>query len=158
MRLWIRSSSRDLYGSSHTPDRREKTPCLLTFKDGSVVLGQEVLVGEEIEMIHQGAGHEEGHGALKGEEKILELPKSSGETCPGNLTTTQPHLLQQAHHAGVGVQVQGQGPGKSFLVLQAAGIELGPEFHLQLPKLLRGALVFCHTALELAGAKQRNQE
>lgn len=128
---------------------------LLTFKDGSIVLSQEVLVGEEIEMIHQGTGHKEGHGALKSQEKALELPKSSGETFPGNPTTTQPHLLQQAHHAGVGVQVQGQGPGKSFLVLQATGVELGPELHLQLPKLLRGTLVFCHTALELTGGKTR---
>lgn len=54
--------------------------------------------------------------------------------------------------------MQGQGPGKSFLVLQAAGIELGPEFHLQLPKLLWGALILCHTALELVGEKQESQE
>lgn len=73
--------------------RRGETPCILTFKDGSIILSQEVLVGEEIEMINQGAGHKEGQGALKGEEKVLELPKSSGETCSGNLTTTQTHLL-----------------------------------------------------------------
>lgn len=93
MQLRIWSSSRDLYGSSHISDRREETPWMLTFKDGSIILGQEVLVGEEIEMINQGAGHEEGYGTLKGEEKVLELPKSSGETCSGNLSTTQPHLL-----------------------------------------------------------------
>lgn len=93
MQLWVSSSSRDLYGSSHISDRREETPRILTFKDGSIILSQEVLVGEEIEMINQGAGHKEGHGALKGEEKVLELPKSSKETCSENLTTTQPHLL-----------------------------------------------------------------
>lgn len=38
--------------------------------------------------------------------------------------------------------------------MKAAGVELGPELYLQLPELLRGALVFCHTALELAGPKE----
>lgn len=43
-----------------------KEPCLsLTVKDGSVVLSQEVLVREEIEMVHQGAGHQERQGALE---------------------------------------------------------------------------------------------
>lgn len=37
----------------------------LTIKDGSVVLSQEVLIREEIEMVHQGAGHKERQGALE---------------------------------------------------------------------------------------------
>lgn len=97
----------------------------------------------------------------------MELPKTQPDP-PMHITASrwpqqpnshqhQPHLLEQAHHARVGIQVQGQGPRQSFLVLKATGIELGPEFHLQLPELLQGALVLCHTALELRGHTVRLQ-
>lgn len=152
------------------PTRKKLRISSLTIKDGSVVLRQKVLVREEIEMVHQGAGHEERQHALergkkKGKKAFFELPKSTPQAeqlLPGSQRFNLPqrhrrsasHLLQQTHHVGVGVQVQGQGPRESFLVLKAAGVELGPKLHLQLPKLLRRALVFGHAALELAGPKR----
>lgn len=47
------------------------------------------------------------------------------------------------------VHMQGKRAGQRLLVLQTAGVELGPELHLQHAIVLLGELKFCHTALEL---------
>lgn len=44
---------------------------------------------------------------------------------------------------------QSQRHGQGLLVLQAAGVELGPELDLQLPVLLLGELELRHAALQL---------
>ena len=59
------------------------------------------------------------------------------------------YLLEQADHGGVRADSEAQGHGQGLLVLQAAGVELGPELHLQLPVLLLAELKLCHTALKL---------
>ena len=53
------------------------------------------------------------------------------------------------------VDEQGQGSGQGLLVLQAAGIELGPELHLQLAVLLLRELVLSDTILELRTRVER---
>lgn len=52
----------------------------LTIKDGSIVLHQQVLVREEIEVVHQGAGHKERQGPLERRKPFFELPKSTPRT------------------------------------------------------------------------------
>lgn len=64
------------------------------------------------------------------------------------------YLLQQTHHAGVLAHGQAQRHGQGLLVLQAAGIELGPELDLQLPVLLLGELKLRHAALQLQGQER----
>lgn len=64
------------------PTRKKLRISSLTIKDGSVVLRQKVLVREEIEVVHQGAGHEERQHALergekKGKKAFFKLPKST---------------------------------------------------------------------------------
>lgn len=65
------------------------------------------------------------------------------------------YLLHQTHHAGVLAHGQAQRHGQGLLVLQAAGVELGPELHLQLPVLLLGKLELRHAALQLQGGRRR---
>lgn len=62
-----------------------------------------------------------------------------------------PYLLQQTHHAGVLAHGQAQRHGQGLLVLQAAGVKLGPELDLQLPVFLLGELELRHAALQLRG-------
>ncbi len=45
--------------------------------------------------------------------------------------------------------MQGEGRGQHILVLQAAGVKLGPELHLQQTVVLLTELVLGHAALEL---------
>lgn len=59
------------------PTRKKLRISSLTIKDGSVVLRQKVLVREEIEMVHQGAGHEERQHALERGKKKERKPFSS---------------------------------------------------------------------------------
>lgn len=59
------------------------------------------------------------------------------------------YLLQHAGHVGVLAHGQTQRCGQSLLVLKTAGIELGPELHLQLAIFLLRELKLCHTALQL---------
>lgn len=66
-----------------------------------------------------------------------------------------PHLLEQTDHVGVLTDSQTQRHGQSLLVLQTAGVELGPELHLQLTILLLRKLKLCHTALQLQEDKQK---
>lgn len=49
---------------------------------------------------------------------------------------------------------QTQRHGQSLLVLKAAGIELGPELHLQLAIFLLGKLKLRHTALQLQDGQE----
>lgn len=50
---------------------------------------------------------------------------------------------------------QTQRHGQSLLILKTAGIELGPELHLQLTVLLLRKLKLCHTALQLQGEERQ---
>ena len=59
------------------------------------------------------------------------------------------YLLEQADHGGVRADREAQRHGQGLLVLQAAGVELGPELYLQLSILLLGELKLCHAALKL---------
>lgn len=66
-----------------------------------------------------------------------------------------PHLLEQTDHVGVLANSQTKRHGQSLLVLQTAGVELGPELHLQLTILLLRKLKLCHTALQLQEDRQK---
>lgn len=66
-----------------------------------------------------------------------------------------PYLLQQTDHVGVLAHSQAQRHGQSLLILKATGIELGPEFHLQLTVFFLGKLELCHAALQLQGRDGR---
>lgn len=70
-----------------------------------------------------------------------------------NTSTRCPYLLQQTDHVGVLAHSQAQWHGQSLLILKATGIELGPEFHLQLTVFFLRELELCHAALQLQGGQ-----
>lgn len=59
------------------------------------------------------------------------------------------YLSQQTAHPCVRVYCQAQRRRQRLLVLQTAGVEPGPELHLQLTVLLLRELELCDTALQL---------
>lgn len=59
------------------------------------------------------------------------------------------YLLKDADHGCGRADVQSEWCGQHILVLQAAGVKLGPELHLQQPVVLLTELVLCHAALKL---------
>lgn len=59
------------------------------------------------------------------------------------------YLLEQTDHVGVLADRQTQRHGQSLLILQTAGVKLGPELHLQLTILLLRKLKLCHATLQL---------
>lgn len=67
------------------------------------------------------------------------------------------YLLQHTDHVGVLAHGQPQRHGQSLLILEAAGVEPGPELHLQLMVLLLRELELCHAALQLQEAQGPNQ-
>lgn len=91
-RITVRSTSEANYRNSCIPllqsfpegsisaSNNGRAPHLLTIKDDSIILSQQMLIREEIEMIHQGAGHKEGHGPLERQSKtiLLEFLQSKG--------------------------------------------------------------------------------
>lgn len=76
----------------------------------------------------------------------------------GNQASVWRYLLQHADHAGVLAHGQSQGHGQSLLVLKAAGVELGPELHLQLPIFLLRKLKLRHAALQLQEDRQGDRQ
>lgn len=68
------------------------------------------------------------------------------------------HLLQQAHQPCVLAHSETQRERLDLLVLQTAGIELGPEVHLEPPVLLLRKLKLRHTALELEGRQEEDRQ
>lgn len=67
------------------------------------------------------------------------------------------YLLEDADHVGVLAHGQTQRHGQSLLVLKAAGVELGPELHLQLAIFLLRKLKLRHTALQLQDGREDSQ-
>lgn len=59
------------------------------------------------------------------------------------------YLLEDANHGCGRADVQSEWRGQHILVLQAAGVKLGPELHLQQTVVLLTELVLGHAALKL---------